>query len=162
MCANFFGKLGIIGHLISDGKILSERHEEGKSWEKPKGTLIIYNNGDVECGWKKDSEINPIRGLIRFCCQGFNLFPFDLAKEGFIDPTIARSCNRVAIGYNKSSHKIILAVRPSSDAKRAIQTLQNLGCDSGICLDSGSSCNLFVDGQALFQTDATLTNILYW
>lgn len=158
---NFFG-YDIIGHLASEGKFIRERHEEGKSWEKPKGTGIIFKDGEVEFGLKTDTEMAKIRDKVWCCFQGFNLFPIDLAKEGFTDKSIARSCVRIAIGYNKTTNKIIITARPGSDAARAAQTLKNLGCDSGICLDSGSSANLWIGGQPTVKTDSMLTNILYW
>lgn len=160
--ANFFYHSIIIGWLISEGKIISRR-DEYLTWKgNPKGTLIVYKDGTVECGLKYDKEIAEDLQNIWFCCQGFNLFPFDLKQEGLLDKSIARSTNRVSIGYNAASKKVILAVRPLSNASRALRTMKNLGCDTGICLDSGSSANLYKDGKALLKTGSTLTNILYW
>jgi exopolysaccharide biosynthesis protein len=161
--ANFFSGKSTIGWLISEGKVLNERHEY-KTWKgNPKGTLIIYEDGKVEVGLKYDSEIAPLVGGIWFCCQGFNLFPLDIVKEGFSPATVGYKTNRVSIGYNKTTNKIIIAVRPSSDSKRAVQTMTNLGCKgNAICLDSGGSVNLSVGNKLIYKTDRQLTNILYW
>jgi hypothetical protein len=174
--ANFFSGTAVLGWLISDGKILNRR-DEYKVWKgNPKGTLIIDKNGRIEVGWKWDSEIAPITDQIQFCCQGFNLYPVGMdvwsgiqnGNEGWYDPlkqkkgeTVGRTCNRVSIGFDGKN--IILAVRPNSDASRAVETMSNLGCKgSAICLDSGESTNLRVNGKDLFKTSRKLPSIIYW
>ena len=160
--ANFFSGSKTIGWLISEGKVLNERHEY-KTWKgNPKGTLIVYKDGRIDVGPKYDSDIAPVVKDIWFCCQGFNLFPLDITKEGFSPSTVGYKTNRVSIGYNKATDKAIIAVRPSSDAARAVKTMMNLGCDNGICLDSGGSVNLAVNNKLIYKTDRLLTNILYW
>jgi N-acetylmuramoyl-L-alanine amidase len=158
--ANFFSGKKTIGWLISEGKVLSERHEE-KIWVgNVKGTLIVYKNGRVEVGWKRDGEIAPLIKDIWFCCQGFNLLPMDIKKEGFNPDEVGRTCKAVSIGYNGS--KIIIAVRPESDAKRSQLTMKNLKCTGAIRLDSGSSVNLIIGNKVIFSGPNTLTNIAYW
>jgi len=161
--ANFFSGKNTIGWLISEGKVLNERHEY-KTWRgNRKGTLVIYKDGKVEAGLRYDSDIAPVVDKIWFCCQGFNLFPLDIAKEGFDPATVGYKTNRVSIGYNKATNKIIIAVRPSSDSKRAVQTMKNLGCEgAAICLDSGGSVNLNVNNKLIYKTDRQLTNIIHW
>jgi exopolysaccharide biosynthesis protein len=161
---NFFYHSTIIGWLISEGKIISRR-DEYKTWKgNPKGTLMVMKDGTVRCGLMLDSEIAPLAdaGKIWFCCQGFNLFPCNIAREGFTDNSIARTCNRIAIGYNPKNFKIYITARPLSNWQRAIKTMENLGCSVGICLDSGASANMYVNGKALMKTSAVLTNIVYW
>lgn len=161
--SNFFSGKTTIGWLISEGRILSRR-DEYKTWHgNPKGTLIIYKDGRVEVGLKYDSDIAPITDSIQFCCQGFNLFPLDIQKEGFDPSEVGRTCNSVSIGYNKATGKVIIAVRQGTNAGRAVKTMEALGCSrSAIRLDSGGSANLWVDGKAIFKTDRVLTNIIYW
>ncbi len=170
---NFFwwdGKTPVtIGWLISEGKVLHDRHEY-KTWKgNPKGTFIVYKNGQVEVGWKWDSEIMKVVSDIWFCYQGFNLYPpkmtvkQGIAAEGFEYATVGYSTNRVSIGYNKDTGKAIIAVRPNSDAERAVLTMGNLGCENAaICSDSGISAVLGVDGKKYLSTDRVLSNILYW
>jgi hypothetical protein len=159
--SNFFGK-GVIGWLISEGRILSRR-DEYKIWKgNVKGTYIIYNDGRVEVGWKLDSEIAPVADMIRFCCQGFNLFPLDLKKEGF-PANVGRICNSIHIGYNKASGKAIIAARPATNAARAVKTMEALGCKgAAVRLDSGSTANLHVNGKAIYTSNNRLTNIIHW
>lgn len=86
-----------------------------------------------------------------------------IAKEGFAYGSVGYTTNRVSVGYNSDKHKIIIAVRSQSNAERAQVTMENLGCKgSAICLDSGLSCNLAVDGKGYFLTDRILPNYLYW
>jgi hypothetical protein len=165
---NFFSGTKTIGWLISEGKVLNDRHEYrdyGKWKGNKKGTFIVYKNGTVDVSWKYDSEIAPIINEIWFCCQGFNLFPYDILSEGFTSTEasgMTRTTNRLALYYNKTTNKTIIAVRPLSNAQRAIKTGTNLGCDKGICLDSGSSVNVCVNGKMIYKTNAQLTNELYW
>lgn len=163
---NFFNGNKTIGWMASDGKILCERNQHKKFlglYDKPKGTLIVRKNGSVEVGFKTDAQMDAIRNDIWFCCQGFNLFPFDLKKEGFSYGAVAYTTNRVSIGHNEAKNKIVLAIRTSSNAERAIQTMNNLGCGgSAICLDGGGSVNFRYNGVAHFKTSRALTNVIYW
>ena len=163
--ANFFSGTKTIGWLASEGKILSER-DNHKKWlglyDKPKGTVIVYKDGTVDVGFKTDKDMDAVRDKISFCCQGFNLFPLDLAKEGFSMAEVGRVCNSVMMGYNEKTGMIIIALRQGTDAYRAVNTMKELGCNKAIRLDSGGSANLFVDGKGIFKTCRTLTNIVYW
>jgi hypothetical protein len=163
--ANFFSGAKTIGWLASEGKILSER-DNHKKWlglyDKPKGTVIVYKDGSVDIGWKTDKDMDTVRDKIYFCCQGFNLVPLDLGKEGFSLSAEGRTCNSVMMGYNEKTGKIIIAVRQGTDAYRAVDTMRELGCSKAIRLDSGGSANMFVNGKAIFKTSRTLTNIVCW
>lgn len=159
---NFFSGWNVIGWLASEGKILEDRmnhlKDKGK-YDYPKGTVIVFKDKTVFIGLKTDAQMDAIRDKIWFCCQGFNLFPVDLKKEGF-PADVGRTCTRLAIG--KKVNKIIITMRPLSNASRAVKTLTNLGCDSGICLDSGRSAEMVIDGKKLYRAKNTLTNIIYW
>jgi hypothetical protein len=161
---NFFDKVTTIGWLASEGKILEDRmnhlKDKGK-YDYPKGTVIVFKDRTVFAGLKTDKEMDSVRDKIWFCCQGFNLFPIYLKKEGFPDD-VARSCNRLSMGYRKKDNKILVTMRPGSNADRAAQTLKNLECDTGICLDSGRSAEMVVDGIKLYKAKNTLTNIIWW
>ncbi len=164
---NFFSGSNVIGWLISEGKVLAERHEY-KTWKgNPKGTLIVYKNKKVEAGWKWDSDIAPVVDDIWFCVQGFNLFPEGMTvrqgvvREGFSWDWVAYETNRISIGYDGMN--IVIAVRPKSDGDRAVATMVNLGCTgNAIGLDSGGSCNLRVSGNDYFKTLRVLPAIMYW
>jgi exopolysaccharide biosynthesis protein len=149
--------LKIIGWLISEGKVLNRR-DEYLIWKgNPKGTLIVYRDGSVFAGLKYDSEIVKELDRIWFCTQGFNLFPVDLKREGFI-ADLGRSTDRMAIGYD--GKQIVIAYRPDSDAARAVKTMENLGCKMAICLDSGGSSNLVLDGKTVITSDRVLPCII--
>lgn len=155
-----------IGWLISEGKVLNDRHEY-KTWKgNPKGTLIVYRDGSVEVGWKWDSDIVKVLDKIWFCCQGFNLFPPQMTvkegivKEGFDYNTVGYATMRLSIGYNGKD--IVIATRPDTTAERSVSTMYNLMCDGkAICLDSGGSVNMVCNGEGL-TTTRVLTNIIYW
>ena len=158
-----------IGWLISEGKVLSERHEY-LTWKgNPKGTLIVYRTGEVFVGWKWDSDIVRELNKIWFCCQGFNLFhagltlPEIMEKEGWLDAeSLRRKAVRIAIGYNKTKNKVFATCRPESGGQRAIETMQNLGCDgAGICLDSGGSALFKCNNRVYHSTDRLLASIIH-
>lgn len=158
-----------IGWLISEGKVLSERHEY-LTWKgNPKGTLIVYRTGEVFVGWKWDSDIVRELNKIWFCCQGFNLFynkkSLDeiMKEEGWVDAeSLRRKATRIAIGYNKTKNKIYATCRPESGGLRAIETMQNLGCGgSGICLDSGGSALFKCNDRVYHSTDRLLASIIH-
>jgi N-acetylmuramoyl-L-alanine amidase len=164
---NFFSGNDIIGWLISDGKVLAERHEIGVSWAKPKGTFIVYKNGQVIIGWMYDEDIVSRLNDIKFCCQGFNLFPHDMtikqgiAKEGFPYNTVGYSTTRLSMGYNQERKQVVFAIRKKSNAERAQVTMENLGCKgNAICLDSGLSANAKVNGKELVSTNRVLACII--
>jgi len=163
--ANFFNGSKTLGWLASEGKILCER-DNHKKWlgmyDKPKGTFIVYKDGSVEVGMKTDKQMDEARDRIQFCCQGFNLNPLDLKKEGFSIDEVGRACNSVSLGYNDETGKALLVVRQGTNAERAKNTMLELGCKKSIRLDSGDSCNFKVAGKWIFNTDRKLTNIVFW
>ncbi|MCK9520065.1 MAG: peptidoglycan-binding protein [Dehalococcoidia bacterium] len=161
--ANFFSGSKTIGWLASGGRILSERDNHRKwmgLYDKPKGTFVVHKNGSVSVGWRTDKDMDDMRGNIQFCCQGFNLLPLDLKKEGFSASEVGRACNAVTIGYDGS--RAVIAVQRGASAAVSARTMQKLGCKSAIRLDSGGSANLFVDRKGIFKTSRTLTNVIYW
>ena len=128
--ANFFS--GTNNRLQSEGKVLSDRHEY-KSWKgNYKGTFIVYKDGAVDVGLKLDSEIVAVLDKIWFCCQGFNLVPLDIKKEGFDPMEVGRKANRVGIGYNSTTGKVVIAVRPDTDAATMVTVMNNVGCHQSI------------------------------
>jgi len=160
-----------IGWLISEGNILSSRYEHKEfGWAgNPKGTFLVYKNGTVEVGWKWDSDIEKVEKDIWFCVQGFNLYPpkmtirDGLVKEGWTYDSVAYRTNRLAIGYNPATKKVVITVEKNSNAEQAIITTAKFGCEgNAICLDSGLSCNAVVDGEEFITTDRQLANIIYW
>lgn len=161
--SNFFSGSKTIGWLASEGRILSER-DNHKKWlglyDKPKGTFIVYKDGSVDIGFKTDKDMDDVRNKIYFCCQGFNLNPLNLKKEGFDMAEVGRACNCVMLGYD--GRQAVIAVRQGTNAYRSAKTMQELGCNKAIRLDSGGSTNLFVNKKAIFKTSRVLTNIIYW
>ena len=155
-----------IGWLISEGKVLHDRHEY-KIWKgQVKGTLLIFKDGTVKVAQMLDSEIAPIVDRIRFACQGFYLPASDDVKasiklEGFNPDEVGYRCNRLGMGYN--GKKINIVVQRFSDATRMQHAMDILGCAGrSICLDSGGSVNFVSEGKAIFTTSRVLTNILTW
>jgi hypothetical protein len=166
---NFFwwkdGKAHTIGWLVSNGIIQNSNNIDAKDDSGKvirKGTFIMYKDGVVCVKNYSNSELYSIRDSIQFCCQGFNLFPLDLAGEGYNAVEVGYQTWRLAIGYNSELDKVVIAVRPATNAERIRQTMANLGCNMAIGLDSGSSVNAKFGGNTVRQNNVTLTNIIYW
>lgn len=167
--ANFFNGKNTIGWLASEGEILADRDYHvkwGGLYDKPKGTFIVYKDGRVEAGQKTDGQLAEMRAQVSFCCQGFNLpatgdINASIKSEGFDPGSVGYRTTRLAIGYNET--RAVILVQKLSDATRVRRAMESVGCGGrSICLDSGGSVNLWVDGAAIFKTNRTLTNIVYW
>lgn len=166
--ANYFyydnGVPRVVGWLISEGKILNERHVDPK-WDKPKGTFIVYKDGKVDASWKTDTEMTKLAPNIWFACQGFNLFPpgmtvkEGIAKEGFNYAEIGYATNRIAMGYD--GKQVVAIARPSTNAERAQESLKNLGCNVGIGLDSGTPATFYAGETAHMASKNAIQAIVF-
>jgi N-acetylmuramoyl-L-alanine amidase len=150
-----------LGILVSEGKVIQNRQPHNLS----AGTLIIYKDGKVECkpvlDIKKETNVNNVW----FAVSGCSISPtIRMNEEGFKGKfsDIGRTVLRPVIGYNPTTNKIIIAVRPDSDITRGQLTLKNLGCTMGITLDAGGSTVLKVDGQMLVSTTRQLYSVITW
>jgi exopolysaccharide biosynthesis protein len=153
------GKLTTIGWLVSEGKVLSKRlpHDNVK-----RGTFIVYRDGSVAVKMIMDLDKEEDMSKVWFAAQTYNMFPLNLKAEWYDKNQVGYSTWRPVLGYNSTTKKVIIAVRPYSTVERIQQTLKNLGCTIGVGLDGGGSTNFVVDGKAKTLTDRVLTNILYW
>jgi len=164
---NFFWYKGAepftIGWLVSAGVIQNANNVDEilNGAVRKKGTFIVKRDGTVICERMSNSEISNIRYDLWFCCQGFSLFPVDLAGEGY-DPNIGYETWRPAIGWNKKKNMVVIAVRPRTTADRIGKTMRNLGCESAIGLDGGSSTNCNMAGKTIINQKTLLTNIIKW
>jgi peptidoglycan hydrolase-like protein with peptidoglycan-binding domain len=147
-----------LGILVSEGRIIN-------SWQphdRPAGTLIVYRNGTVTVKELLTIDKEP---EVWFAVSGCTILPeIRMQSAGFVGvySDIARADWRPVMGYNPSKRKIIIAVRPSSSIERGKQTLQNLGCDSGITLDAGGSTFLKANGILHKSTTRRLYSVVTW
>ena len=151
------GKLGPVGILVSEGKVIRADAPRG-----PKGTLIVYKDGSVDV--KSIENINAEKNVL-FAVSGCSILPKIIMKEeGFTGDfaDIGRETDRPVIGWNPTKKKIIIAVRPSSNIARGQATLQNLGCTKGITLDGGGSTILKVGGKLIKSTARKLYSVITW
>jgi len=147
-----------VSALVVDGKLLCKRlpHDDVK-----RAHFIVYRDGSVQVKMVKDIDKEENLSNIHYAISGFNMFPINLKAEWWPD-SIGRRDWRTVIGYNPTKKKIVIAVRPDSNAERGRQTLINLGCDRGIGLDSGYSTNARFNGKNIRITDRVLHNIIRW
>lgn len=143
------------GHLVSDGKIISNYATHGK----PVTTLCIFYDNVVQV--KKISDISLERGL-KFAISGASLT--DYKNEGFIGKfsDIVNSSNRTYIGYRKKDHKIVICVRDNTSLQRAEETFKNLGVDAGLTLTNGKHVCMRVKGNWKVKSTQQINNIIMW
>jgi len=160
-------KIYTIGWQFSEGQpthdnFMQDDYEYVGLYPRKRGTFIVYKDGTAEVKNMANSEMKKIRDSIRFCVQGFNLFPLDLQAEGYTNiSSLTRICNRVAIMFHKEKG-VGIVYRPFTSAKRMQQTAINLGCEFGIVLDSGRTANVKMNGKRIHVNNELLSNIIYW
>jgi hypothetical protein len=154
------GKVLTIGAGYSEGKKITGRLE----WDNvARGTFIVHKDGrvTVEQLTDPDKKYNDIW----FCVQNVGMNPIDLTAEWWPN-SVGRTTNRIAIGYNPVSKKVVLVHRPESSPARIMQTLTNLGCVKedgkvlGIILDSGTPATFKCNGT-FYRNGGGLDNIIY-
>lgn len=153
------GKVLTIGTGYSEGKKITAR----LSWDMiERGTFIIHRDGSVTV----EQMIDPDAKYqdIWFCVQNVGLNPIDLKAEWWPD-SVGRVTNRIAIGYNPTTKKVVLTHRPDSNMQRARETLANLGCVQGskvlgIVLDSGTPATFKCNG-IYYRNGGYMDNVIY-
>lgn len=145
------------GMVVNAGQVVSNYMTHGK----PVATLIVHSADNVEM--KYVSDITKEKD-VWFAVSGYGIYPeITNVKEGFAKviengkekdySDVTRITDRPIIGYRKKDNKIVIAVRPNTNAARAQQTAKNLGLDFAISLDGGGSTTLKVDGKYKFKGD---------
>jgi len=155
------GKTYPLGILVSEGKVLANNQPH----KLPAGTLIVYKDGTVTVKPILNIYLEPKFKDIWFAVSGCSILPkIRMNEEGFKGKfaDIGRTADRPMIGYNPTTNKVIVAVRPSTNIGRGQQTLINLGCTMGITLDGGGSTVLKVDGKYKVSTSRQLYSVLTW
>ena len=143
------GKTHPQGIMVNAGKVMANNPTHGK----PVATLIVYGKDNVQL--KYVSDITKEKN-VWFAVSGYGIYPNITAdKEGFTGAfaDVTRASNRPIIGYRKKDNKIVIAVRASTDAKRAQETAKNLGLEFAISLDAGGSTTLKVNNKYKFNGD---------
>lgn len=146
------------GHIVSEGKIF----QNYATHQKPVGTLIVYKDGKV--------DIKPVQDIsqekdIWFAVSGMTIAPTIRNKEeGFAGAfsDVLRETDRPMIGYNKTTNKIVIAVRRFTSATRGQLTAKNLGCEKMLTLDAGGSTNLRIDRKTKLGTSRRISSIITW
>jgi hypothetical protein len=157
--------------LASEGKIICNRqpHVEYGGYKYPAGTLIVYKDGTVAV--KSITDLDAEQN-VWFAVGGCSILPkIRMREEGFkirksLDgkirdfSDIGRTTTGPAIGYNPTTNKVIIAIRPDSNIARCRQTLLNVGCTIGIILDRGGSTIFGVDNKTLINTTRQLYSVI--
>ena len=80
--------------------------------------------------------------------------------EGFWDPHVVGSAARVAVGYTRDGHLLLVRVpTPVTFAREAV-VMQALGCEAAMNLDAGASTAMYYQGKYLVTPGRRLTNLL--
>lgn len=122
---------------------------------KPKGTIIIYQNGSAQVktlyniidtvnirlafqGFNLDYDANGIKPIAHTVLEGQANMNASILKEGYLSD-VSRRCLRVGYGYDGSKIFIVNILGTANDLRIAIRALK--------CIDSkGATCGIGVDG----------------
>lgn len=159
------------GRLFNLLVVRGKRIYKPKWWDKgPKGTFIVYNNGNVQTATVMD--IKDISN-IKLAFQGYNLdyeangsnnLYQSIRNEGWL-PDVMRKCFRVAYGYNYRIGKVVIACK-NSDAYGIRSTMRSLGCTDlknntvAIAVDAGRKTVFAVNGKLLHHGGGGLEHII--
>ena len=153
--------------LAIDGKKIFTTQTYDK---KPKGTLVIYNDGNVQVNTVRD--LASVAGT-KLVIQGFNLdyekngsrtMNESILNEGWLSD-VYRYTTRSAIGYNPSKKKIIIAhiTGTANELRLAMRKLGSVDSDNntiGIGMDGGSMDALVVNGKVIVNGGGWLRHII--
>jgi hypothetical protein len=84
----------------------------------------------------------------------------DVQGEGFHDSHIIGSAARMAVGYTRDGHLLLVRVLTPVIFAREAVILQTLGCVGAINLDAGASTAMFYHGKYVATPGRRLTNLL--
>lgn len=160
--------------LAFDGKLLNNFQPNGYSYQGkglqyfegkgvPTPVLIVYKDGSVKL--KDTNDLSSEIKDIHIAVTGVECFP-KVREQGFSPyvnfSTVGYATNRIGIAYRKKDNKILLVYRPSTDINRFKETMDNLGVDFAISLDSGGSANFIVNGMKINATTRYMYVGLTW
>ena len=159
--------------LIYDGKILRNAQPNGYDYQKkspsytngvPTPVFIIFKNGNVKV-LRRNSFTEAEANQIHLAVTGIDLLPI-VSKDGF-EPyvnfsSVAYKTMRVAIGYNPTTKKVVLAYRNNTTAYEMSNYMKSIGCNQAISIDSGGSANFDVEGKNINRTTRAMAAWITW
>ncbi|HMS54737.1 MAG TPA: phosphodiester glycosidase family protein [Fimbriimonadaceae bacterium] len=84
----------------------------------------------------------------------------DFASEGFRDPHVTGSAQRMAVGYTVDNRLIIAHIRKAVTFSEEAKIMRELGCFEAMNLDAGASLAMHFDGKTVTKPGRKLTNLL--
>lgn len=159
--------------LVYDGKIIRNAQPNGYAYQNkkpsyaqgvPTPVFIIYKTGEVEV---KDvnSFTQAEADKIHLAVTGIDLLP-SIREQGFSPyvpfSTVAYSTMSVAIGYNPTTKKVVLAYRDKTTASQMSYYMKSVGCKQAIRTDSGGSANFDVEGKNINRTTRAMAAWITW
>ena len=84
----------------------------------------------------------------------------DAEAEGFHDPHVVGAAARVAVGYTRDGHLLLVRVLTPVTFGREAVVMQALGCQGAMNLDAGASTAMYYRGTYLATPGRRLTNLL--
>lgn len=84
----------------------------------------------------------------------------DFAGEGFRDPHVTGSAQRMAVGYTSDGKLILAHIKKAVTFNEEAKIMRELGCFEAINLDAGASLAMHFDGKTLTRPGRKLTNLL--
>ncbi len=81
-------------------------------------------------------------------------------REGFHDPHIIGASPRMAVGYTKDNHLLLVKMSGGVTFAREALVMRRLGCIGAMNLDAGASLAMYYQGRYLARPGRRLTNLL--
>ncbi len=81
-------------------------------------------------------------------------------QEGFHDPHVMGATPRMALGYTRDDHLLLVQMSGGVTFAREALVMKNLGCVGALNLDAGASLGMFYRGRYLSTPGRRLTNVL--
>ncbi len=82
-------------------------------------------------------------------------------EQGFTDPAVLGSANRMAIGLTQKGTMVWVAVRRAISLERTAAIMQALGCTQAMNSDGGASQAMYFKGGYVIRAQRRLTNVIY-
>lgn len=151
--------------LVSEGMVINNTQPNGlyqgeyAGKGKPIPTFIVYRDGRVDV--KSINDISAEKD-VWFAVSGLGTLPYTTQGfEGF-ETSVSYATHRVAIAWHPVKKKVLLIYRPATSGKRMQQSMLNLGCTKGICMDSGGSANVIIGGERIHTTTRRIYAGITW
>lgn len=124
---------------MNEGKALSN-NAQFNGWKAPPRATVIYQKNNL-LGFRKLTDINPIRNIAEWALGGYMVMPYMDFKNEKIPASINYKTHHTYMGYDNYGY-VYLIVKPMHMIFEIVPLLRKLGIVKGIVLDGGGSTQM--------------------